>query len=536
MLPLREIVLYKNGVGYFVREGAVSGEAATLVFPQEAVNDILKSLAIFDKAGGQVLGIHYQTPADKSSLPSTSVSLSEASSLRDLIRDLRGRRVSLAVEVAGHMQKIEGRVVGLDESQVSTLMIFAESGELMLFKISDLRSLRIHDEQSERDLRDLLNNSMIEERRRTINVQLSPGEHDLTVTYTAPSSTWRVSYRLVAEGKADGLGGKALLQGWGLFDNRLDEDLAGVKVTLVVGQPISFVYDLYGSRVPQRAQVADKPYLAQGPVEYDELSVPMAQAAPVMRAAGKSRGSFGAALQAVGGLAAAPAAFFSPRQQAAESFQVQAQGEASGEFFQYAITTPVSVKQGSSALVPILSVELDYERELLYNQAKTPDHPVAALRFKNTFGLTLEHGPVTVVEDDVYKGEAIVPQTREGSEIYLPYAVESGVKVDERQEYWYVAVGFRVVRWALIYERFHVRKVTYTLENVTAKPMTVLIEAPIQTSYELFETPEPAQQTLKDRRWRVEVPAKSKVEFVRKERMRYLRRIIGFPNKTTLRG
>src|SRR5262249_28320696 len=98
-LPVREMVLYKHGVGFFVREGNVSGQEAALTFRQEEINDVLKSLAVFDKSGGQVLGIHYQTPMDKAArLASSSVNLSDFSSISDLLRDLRGRQVRLTMD------------------------------------------------------------------------------------------------------------------------------------------------------------------------------------------------------------------------------------------------------------------------------------------------------------------------------------------------------------------------------------------------------------------------------------------------------
>src|SRR5690606_32117540 len=104
--------------------------------------------------------------------------------------------------------------------------------------------------------------------RRVVTVRLSEGEHDLAVYYVAPSPTWRVSYRLVAETDEDGTTGTALLQGWGLFDNRLEEDLDNVRVTLVAGQPISFIYDLYASRIPHRPTIEDESRVAPGPIEY----------------------------------------------------------------------------------------------------------------------------------------------------------------------------------------------------------------------------------------------------------------------------
>src|SRR5579859_3172374 len=89
-LPIREMVLYKHGVGFFVRQGAISGESVALTFHRDAINDALKSLAVFDRAGGQVLGIHYLTPMDKATrLANSSIRLSDQASLRDLLRDLR---------------------------------------------------------------------------------------------------------------------------------------------------------------------------------------------------------------------------------------------------------------------------------------------------------------------------------------------------------------------------------------------------------------------------------------------------------------
>src|SRR2546421_276853 len=95
-LPVREMVLYKHGVGFFRREGEFDGDEITLTFRHDEINDVLKSLAAFDQQGGQVLGIHYQTPMDKAArLADSAIRLSDSGSLLDLLRDLRGRIVTL---------------------------------------------------------------------------------------------------------------------------------------------------------------------------------------------------------------------------------------------------------------------------------------------------------------------------------------------------------------------------------------------------------------------------------------------------------
>ncbi len=52
-LPIRQLTLYKHGIGVVVRGGAVSGTSATLTFHKEQMNDVLKSLVAWDRGGGQ---------------------------------------------------------------------------------------------------------------------------------------------------------------------------------------------------------------------------------------------------------------------------------------------------------------------------------------------------------------------------------------------------------------------------------------------------------------------------------------------------
>jgi len=176
----------------------------------------------------------------------------------------------------------------------------------------------------------------------------------------------------------------------------------------------------------------------------------------------------------------------------AQAAPTAATGKEAGEFFQYEVTAPVSVKRGESALVPIIGADVSYSRELLYNGAKFAKHPVAALRFKNSTGLTLERGPVTVVENGDYKGEAVVPFTKDGSEVYLPYAVELGVRISEFPTAISTEISALNVKGAyLIVDEYQISGIKYSIENTSAKPLTILIEAtkPVgPTPSELFET------------------------------------------------
>ena len=69
-LPVREVILYKHGVGFFQRSGQLAaGETARLDFKAEDMNDVLKSLTLTDRAGGKISGVRYDAsePLDERS-------------------------------------------------------------------------------------------------------------------------------------------------------------------------------------------------------------------------------------------------------------------------------------------------------------------------------------------------------------------------------------------------------------------------------------------------------------------------------------
>jgi hypothetical protein len=63
-LPVRRVVLYKNGVGYFEHLGRVRGSQDVHIdFTSAQLNDVLKSLTVLDLAGGRITGVDYNSEA-----------------------------------------------------------------------------------------------------------------------------------------------------------------------------------------------------------------------------------------------------------------------------------------------------------------------------------------------------------------------------------------------------------------------------------------------------------------------------------------
>lgn len=529
-LPIVKMTLYKHGVGFYQRRGTVDTDTsstastastasmASLQFRRDEMNDILKSLTAFTVGGGQVLGMDYATPEDKAALLArSSIQLSDGASLRDLLRDVRGR----AVEVITAGETLAGIAVGVDlpgerEPLTATLLSIFVPGQAAVrtLPVSDIRQLNLVDARAAGDLAYFLDTSLMEDEKRSVTVRLAPGPSDLVVSYIAPSPIWRVSYRLVA----DEQDGKPLsvLQGWGLFDNTFDEDLENVHLTFVAGMPVSFIYDLYTPFTPERPVVREEARAVARPVEFAEaLSSPP----PAMRGVR----ALGRTMMADERQAPAPAAKMSAAD-LSQSTVVAATGQAQGEFFSYVVANPVTVKRGRSAMVPILQAQPALRKERIYNGRKHPLNPVITARFKNETGLTLERGPLTVVEAGEYAGEAMLPFTAPGGEIFLAYAVDLGVKVTEETTNEQLLVSVNIANGLLSLQEYQIQRVTYRVENRNDQAVNVTLEHPRLANYTPFDTPDPVETTADAYRYLVQVKAHSVAVFTAAQRRLVARR------------
>lgn len=508
-LPIIHMTLYKHGVGYFRRRGVVESDTVRLTFRREEMDDLLKSLTVLDHAGGQVLGVDYETPQSQAErLAGSSVILEDTRSMRDLLIALRGRGVRLLIE--GQPAE-EGLLVGLDEHADKPLerslvsILRSNSETVKTVPLDKLLGLDILDETAAGDLRFFLKTALGQETYRSISVRLGPGQHDLEVSYIAPAPTWRVSYRLVLFGghREESAEGNMLLQGWGIFDNRLEEDLTDISLSLTAGMPISFVYNLYQPHTPSRPVVKEEDRVAARPVLFE----------------GAARAKSAAADEQLVASMPAPAARMAAAESqadwagAAAKVESVATGQALGELFQYNVDVPVTVGRGQSAMVPIVSSELTFKKDLIYNGRKMPVHPVATIRFKNETGLTLEHGPMTVLENGEYLGEAVLPFSPNKAEAVVSYAVELGLHIKEESRNGAQLQSLQIKEGYLLQQFYDIHRTLYRIDNRTSQSKTILIEYNLNNAYTIFDTPPPAEKTLETYRYRVEAPPAEVTEF-----------------------
>src|SRR5207248_3459612 len=101
-LPIRRVVLYKNGVGYFEHLGRVRGSQDVHIdFTSAQLNDVLKSLTVLDLSGGRITGVDYNSEAPLARRLSTlRLALGERPTEMEFLGALRGARIEVRANAA----------------------------------------------------------------------------------------------------------------------------------------------------------------------------------------------------------------------------------------------------------------------------------------------------------------------------------------------------------------------------------------------------------------------------------------------------
>jgi hypothetical protein len=258
-MPVRRVVLYKNGVGYFEHLGRVRGNQDIHIdFTSGQLNDALASLTVLDLDGGRISGVSYNStaPFDRR-LGALRLPLDEQTSVSKFLDALRGSRLDLtggADAVSGRLLSVERktRTAGGTTLEVDIISLITDSGEIREIEVTPSTRVHLADKglhgETDRYLA-LLASERQEDLRRMTVAATGTGERQLFVSYISEVPVWKTTYRLVL---ASDRAKKPLLQGWAIVDNTVGEDWNNVDLSLVAGAPQSFIQQLsqpyYGRR------------------------------------------------------------------------------------------------------------------------------------------------------------------------------------------------------------------------------------------------------------------------------------------------
>src|SRR5271157_3318552 len=600
-LPVRKVVLYKNGVGYFEHAGTVSGNQHVAIdFTSPQLNDVLQSLTVLDEGGGRIAGVNYNstTPLAEQ-LKTLSLGMTDDPTSTELFQALRGQRVEVTGgpggTITGRLMAIESRSEKIPGGDTDTtiekfyLSIIASSGAVRVIELTPALSVRPLDAnlqgQLDRYLELLSTTHSTGLRHLTLDA-LGVGQRELRVSYISEVPVWKSTYRMVFPRVPSG---NAIVQGWAVVDNTVGADWDNVQLSLVAGAPQSFIQPLsqpiYTRRpeipISTGAQTSPQTHEAgemkNGPLGSGEITgivtdgtgavIPDASVTATSTATGAVSnkrtgptglydftslppGLYNLRVSARGfnplvisGVRLGAGSF--ARQDAklnvgsesqtvtveADALTVQADsnvvstlisgeqiseigrknrnfaalaaprhgissGAAGGvyrasdaikegdvstnafdDFFEYALTQPVTIHKNESAMVPILQQELPAEHVTLWSE-KDPT-PLRAVWLENKSKLTLDSGSFSIFESGEFAGEGLLDPIHPGEKRLLSYAADQAVRVkvanrDSKRTLHHV----KIIKGVIIETYMDVTSVTYSATNHAEVDRIVLLEHP----------------------------------------------------------
>jgi hypothetical protein len=423
-LPVKRVILYKNGVGYFEHAGLVSGsEEVNIDFTTTQLNDVLKSLTVLDVGKGRITGVTYNSidPLNKR-LGALRLPVGENTTTAQFLQAMRGARIDVrdgSASATGRLLSVEQRELPMKGDQkitVEQVSLISDTGEVRTFDLTPATSVRI----AEKDLNEevgrymhLLASTRDQDVRRLTISTAGSGQRDLFVSYISEVPIWKSTYRIVVPKE-----GKPLLQGWAIVDNTVGEDWNNVELSLVAGAPQSFVQQLsqpYYSRrpvvpLPENAMIT--PQTHEATLETDVVNgqlraptqIPPPPSAPASVVGGvpggvTSEGGVIGGTASASGPSAGPVygggvggGNFSINGRALIQLQnfaalqsttpTVAESRELGDLFEYQLKDRVTIRKNQSALVPILQARIDAEKVSVWNPAET--YVLRALWVNNT--------------------------------------------------------------------------------------------------------------------------------------------------------
>jgi hypothetical protein len=533
-LPVAQVILYSSGVGYFQREGEVEGsQRIDLSFPVQDINDLLKSMVLQDLGGGHISAVSYdsQAPIDKT-LRSFAIDLTSNPSFSQILNQGRGEKVEVVLQQSNTTQPgtLTGTILGVEKQkqpagkdtvEVELLNLWCAEG-MRSVKLSELQRLRFLNPVMDSEVKKALEVLALshDTQKKAVSLSFSgEGKRPVRVGYVVENPIWKTSYRLVLnkDGK-DAKQSKPVLQGWAVVENPTDEDWNAVRMALVSGRPISFRMNLYDPLYLQRPLVEPELFASLRPPTYNAAleqgknqwgALPAGAAEPLqanmqsLRAAEKRKDAKGDDKNANG--------LFSDREKAIDLTRGVASAATAremGDYFQYGIEHAVTLPRQKSALLPIVQQPVEADRVSIYNEAVQAKHPLLGLKFRNTTGLHLMQGPITVFEGSAYAGDARILDLQPKEERLLSYAIDLGTEVEAvRPNGSERITKVKITRGIIEATRQVQQSKVYTLKNRSSQDRLVVLEHPYRPEFKLVTTEQPKERARDVYRFDVPVVA-----------------------------
>jgi hypothetical protein len=493
--PITSITLSSGGLAEVVRKADIdSAGLINMTVPLNQVNDVLKSIVVFDDAG-VVEGITMPGPNPLAetfkNLPFTEEDLQSPARL---LSKLQGTQVRL--EKAG--STVEGLVLGVsvqdqgDQGQSFVASVLADGRITGVLLSADTEIVFLDEDIRQKVARALSAvGSGKADGARTVALKVGgEGAREVAVSYVVPAPIWKTAYRVVT--LADD---KARLQAWAVLENASGEDWQNVRVTLSSGAPVTLKQRLHDLYWKQRREV---------PIDVSAGYVPPADtgAEPQFEAAESQAFMDGSSRMA--GLVASAAPAPQMRNMAESNVGEVSEGAVTASF---TLPWPVSLESGETLSAPIIDKVVSAETVSVFRPESGLQHPVAAILIKNETDASLPRGILTVYDEtEGYVGDAQISGMPSGESRMASFATDKKVLIAEQSFADNQIVSIKVtdgVLTASVRERAETR---YAVKGAPDGDRTIIIEHPKRPGWN-FTSEKEMDSTTSHHRLKIEVAA-----------------------------
>lgn len=496
-LALKRVMLSSAGVGYFEYEATVDGPATLgLDFQLDQVDDVLKSLVVFDDAGG-VGGIELrgrdETHAAFGDVPFGPDGLTSPLAF---LNSLQGVEVIVAGPrpMTGRILHAESVYDALAQpnapASARTRVSVLTTEGLKQFVLEDSDAVQVADpalrDRIARALTAARHESAQDTRHVTIHAT-GPGQRVVRVSYVAVAPLWKASYRLMLPAAGGDPAAKARLQGWATLENATGTAWSGVALSVQYGNPVTFHQSIYRSYFVTRPEVPVE-VLGRLLPDVDSRAHPAVAAPPPPSPATPAAIDRAAPLMVQ--KAQAPAGGMAPPAEAASV------AEAAEETV-FTVSSPVTLAAGHSASVPILDSEFPASRIGLVTEDQS--HPLAAIRLVNASGSSLPAGVLTLYDitaDAPYAGDARLGGVPAGESRLIAYAQDLRTTAEWQRDEEVTVAGLTAASGTLTVDERTRSLVHVTLVGPALESRHVLLELPKLSGGMIADAfPKPSEET-----------------------------------------
>jgi hypothetical protein len=459
-LPLKRVALSTSGLAQFTHSGQVAaGSSVDLSVRLDQVDDLLKSLTIFDKEGG--IG---------------AVSLPGKTPLAELFRDLPfgpdalrsptallNAMAGAEVETEGQV-KARGRIFRVEEE---TARLPGDGGQIVRHRVTlltdkglaqavleELTAIRFTDPKTEGQIGRALSGLALNraKERRTLSIGFAgQGSREAGFSYVVAAPVWKSAYRLVlprSSGENGGKDGKARLQGWAVIENLSGSDWRDVDLTLISGNPVALKQALYTPFFSDRpeapvtvsSRIMPRKDDAEGHGEFG-LTGGVRKPAPAMAMAAPeaSRRKMASTRRSASRNKVLHSELAESRESPPEipgGAAVATEAEEASTQVLYRFPNKLTLAAGSTMMAPFVDREIAAQRSWLYQPETNARHPLAAVRLRNDADSGLPAGLITAFDMGAdgsanFAGDAQMPLMPRGALKFVTFALDS--KTDVRR-------------------------------------------------------------------------------------------------------